>query len=337
MKDKVQAAHQVGAAQATRDAIINEQIKADPSPATYNSAGLAKLSDGDYRQAHDYVDRAKTLAASDPSKLAPLYDTSARIYFEERNYAQAAKEAKHALAIKPKDPVALALFKLSQAHNIPKKAPSVGSLDAQAKAHEQEAQVSAEAFAQRTTQGAPAASAQKHRESLKRAQQALAALTIGDPLKALKLANSAIKSDPACPEAYRARAMAEKELAQLRAAVTDATTAIGLWTSEKALSPEAQQKLAATYALRARACEILHEDAEAVLADLREAARLDPIYAPELKARLSLAGQAPSAPAAASWLSDRPIGRHPWLWLGAIVSLLVAYILLRRRRESAGL
>ena len=323
--------------------VIEQQLKANPdNPSTLHSAGRSAAADGNYPQAHQYVDLAKTKVADDPKKLLPLYDTSARIYFAERDFAKAAAEANRALRINPKDPVANAILKLAQKHNLPAKPPELGDLGYPKSGMNALEMLAAPPAASRQnpadkTNQAPAL----RRESLRKAQEALGALMIGDPAKALRLANAAVRSDPSCPEAYRARAMAEKELARLRAAIADASRAISLWTVEKALSADQRQKLAATYALRARAAEILHENMENVLADFKEAARFDPIYLPELQARMNSSAQAKDSPAAAlgrrGGMSRLESGSGSLWRIGAVIAALLAvYAFLRRRKAAKG-
>lgn len=313
------------------------------------AAGALALRLGDAKAGLARAERAVALTEgkNDPESLATALRLRGAAAYESGDFKKAEEDAARVLKMFPADRPATLLHQASVGRRSPVKgAPAPSAFRA------------ADMISSVNPLDDPRVKAAGRRATdrmaaLRRLDETMRLLSVGDARGALNSAQFAQAADPAIGDIYMQKALAWSVLKDLAAALTEVTKAIGLWTAQgqtanlpAAYSLRASLKnglkdhagaaadagdalaydpaLASAYYQRGRAREALGEKGDIILADLKRAAELKPAAYrgayEEATDRLSGAGDAPAPAASVAGGLNKAVGAAAALLVVALVA-----------------
>jgi tetratricopeptide (TPR) repeat protein len=339
------------------------------SPKVQNSAARQSLQSGDVATGILRAEKAEKLARAkkDPELLADALTTRSLGAWYSGDYARATRDANQVLQVRPDDAVAMSIKKLSEGRTQALGAGIKGSAaNEQLKGQLDELLTLSSLMKQPEIKIAGGRAANRQ-EANKKLEDVMRHIQINDAVGALQKADEVLRIDPAIPDIYMQRALAWTMMNDKGRSIEELNKAIALWTAiprkdgdkrplssahtmragallEKgraqpafadadkavALNPNS----AAAHFQRARSREALKQQADAILADFKRAAEIDPKSYQDAyekaAARLS-GGQTGDEDTADPEPRSMPFGPTA---AGFLAAAWIMFMLLKKRRSN---
>lgn len=342
------------------------------SPKVQNSAARHSLQTGDIATGILRAEKAEQLARKkkDPELLADALTTRSLGAWYSGDYARALRDADQVLQVRPDDPVAMSVKKLSEGRT-----PQMGAAIKNSAANQELKGQLDELLTLSQLMKSPeikvaGGRAANRQEANKKLEDVMRQIQVGDAVGALQKADEVLKIDPAIPDIYMQRALAWTMMNDKSRSIEELGKAIALWTAiprkdgdKRPLSSAHTMRAgallekgrpqpafhdadkavglnpnsAAAHFQRARAGEALKHQAAQILADFKRAAEIDPKSYQDAyeKAAARLAAGELTAQDVEPAAERKSIPVGPLAVLGATtLAVLLAFVFSRRKASG---